>query len=81
MWHSKHNFALRKSIKKTRILLLRNTSIFTQIDLNLKFHTVEFEEFVLDSHRMEDLIYNGSIYMYTFDCGQIRADLEHLDEL
>jgi len=23
--------------------------------LNLKFHTVEFEEFVLDSHRLEDL--------------------------
>ena len=33
----------------------RHTKLQAQIDLNLKFHTVEFEEFVLDGHRLEDI--------------------------
>jgi hypothetical protein len=33
----------------------RAKDLQAQIDLNLKFHAVEFEEFVLDTHRIEDV--------------------------
>lgn len=33
----------------------RAKDLQAQIDLNLKFHAVEFEEFVLDTHRVEDI--------------------------
>jgi len=33
----------------------RAKDLQAQIDLNLKFHAVEFEEFVLDTHRVQDV--------------------------
>lgn len=46
----------KKKVEQLEALWVKRVKdLQAQIDLNLKFHTVEFEEFVLDSHRLEDL--------------------------
>lgn len=45
----------KKKVEQLEALWVKRVQdLQAQIDLNLKFHTVEFEEFVLDSHRLED---------------------------
>jgi len=46
----------KKKVEQLEALWVKRVQdLQAQIDLNLKFHTVEFEEFVLDSHRLEDI--------------------------
>jgi len=43
-------------IKEMKALWVKRAKgLQTQIDLNLKFHSVEFEEFILDTHRVKDV--------------------------
>lgn len=44
------------AIKEMKALWAKRAKdLQTQIDLNLKFHSVEFEEFILDTHRVKDI--------------------------